>query len=68
MAGITLAMFVAPASGIAAAFAFIRSFIRKNFGLGNFYMDFIRVILTLLLPISFVSALIFMIMGVNLRH
>jgi len=64
MAAITFAMFVAPASGIAAAFAFIRSFIRKNFGLGNFYMDFIRVILTLLLPVSFVSALIFMILGV----
>ena len=64
MAAITFAMFVAPASGIAAAFAFIRSFIRKNFGLGNFYMDFIRVILTLLLPVSFVSALILMIMGV----
>jgi K+-transporting ATPase ATPase A chain len=64
MAAITFAMFVAPASGIAAAFAFIRSFIRKNFGLGNFYMDFIRVILTLLLPVSFVSALILMVMGV----
>ena len=64
MAAITFAMFVAPASGIAAAFAFIRSFIRKNFGLGNFYMDFIRVILTLLLPVSFVSALILMIIGV----
>lgn len=64
MAAITFAMFVAPASGIAAAFAFIRSFIRKNFGLGNFYMDFIRVILTLLLPVSFVSTLILMIMGV----
>ncbi|HET9805420.1 MAG TPA: potassium-transporting ATPase subunit KdpA, partial [Nitrososphaeraceae archaeon] len=50
--------------GIAAAFAFIRSFIRKNFGLGNFYMDFIRVILTLLLPVSFFSALILMIFGV----
>ena len=64
MAAITFTMFVAPASAISAAFAFIRSFIRKNFGLGNFYMDFIRIILTLLLPVSFVSALILMIMGV----
>ena len=64
MLAITFTMFVAPASGIAAAFAFIRSFIRKNFGLGNFYMDFIRVILTLLLPVSFVSALILMVLGV----
>jgi hypothetical protein len=34
MIAITFVMFVAPASAIAAAFAFIRSFIRKNFGLG----------------------------------
>ena len=64
MIAITFTMFVAPASGIVAAFAFIRSFIRKNFGLGNFYMDFIRVILTLLLPVAIVSSLLLMIMGV----
>ncbi|HET9774196.1 MAG TPA: potassium-transporting ATPase subunit KdpA, partial [Nitrososphaeraceae archaeon] len=64
MIAITFTMFVAPASGIAAAFAFIRSFIRKNFGLGNFYRDFIRIILTLLLPVSFLSALILMVLGV----
>ena len=64
MVPITFAMFVAPASGIAAAFAFIRSFIRKNFGLGNFYVDFIRIILTLLLPVAFVSALLLMALGV----
>jgi K+-transporting ATPase ATPase A chain len=64
MVPITFAMFVAPASGMAAAFAFIRSFIRKNFGLGNFYVDFIRIILTLLLPVAFVSALLLMVLGV----
>src|SRR5256886_5398842 len=57
-------MFVAPASGIAAAFAFIRGFIRKNFGLGNYYVDFIRIILTLLLPVAFGSALLLMVLGV----
>jgi potassium-transporting ATPase potassium-binding subunit len=64
MIAITFTMFVAPASGIVAAFAFIRSFIRKNFGLGNFYMDFIRVIVTMLLPVAFVSSLVLMTMGV----
>ena len=63
MIAITFAMFIAPASGIAAAFAFLRSFIRKNFGLGNFYVDFIRIILTLLLPVAFVSALLLMFLG-----
>jgi K+-transporting ATPase ATPase A chain len=56
-------MFVAPGSGIAAAFAFIRGFIRKNFGLGNFYVDFTRIILTLLLPISFLSAILLIFLG-----
>jgi len=64
MVAITFTMFIAPASGIAAAFAFIRSFIRKNYGLGNFYVDFIRIIITLLLPIAFVSSLILMVIGV----
>ncbi|HXT84771.1 MAG TPA: potassium-transporting ATPase subunit KdpA [Verrucomicrobiae bacterium] len=57
-------MFVAPASGIATAFAFIRSFIRQNFGLGNFYVDFTRIILTLLLPVAIVSSLVLMAIGV----
>ena len=57
------AMFVAPASAIAAAFAFIRGFIRKNFGLGNFYVDFTRIILTLLLPVAFFSAILLMALG-----
>jgi K+-transporting ATPase ATPase A chain len=64
MVALTFAMFVAPAFGISMAFAFIRSFIRKNFGLGNFYVDFVRVIITLLLPIAFISSLLLMVTGV----
>lgn len=64
MIGITFMMFVAPASGIAAAFAFIRGFIRKDFGLGNFYVDFTRIIVTFLLPVAFISALILLFLGV----
>ncbi len=64
MIAITFVMFVAPASAIAAAFAFIRSFIRKNFGLGNFYVDFVRIIITLLLPVAFLSSLLLMLLGV----
>jgi K+-transporting ATPase ATPase A chain len=64
MIAITFTQFVAPASGIVAAFALIRSFIRKNFGLGNFYVDFIRVIVTLLLPLAVISALVLMVTGV----
>jgi potassium-transporting ATPase potassium-binding subunit len=64
MVALTFAMFVAPAFGIVTAFAFIRSFIRKNFGLGNFYVDFVRVIITLLLPVAFISSLLLMVTGV----
>ena len=64
MVSLIFVMFVAPASGMAAAFAFIRGFIRKEFGLGNFYVDFTRVIITLLLPISFFSALLLLLLGV----
>ena len=60
MIAITFPMFVAPASAMVAGFAFIRAFIRKNFGLGNFYVDFIRVIITLLLPVTFISSLLLM--------
>ncbi len=63
MIAITFSMFIAPASGIAAAFAFIRSFIRKNFGLGNFYVDLTRIIINLLLPVAVVSSIILMVMG-----
>ena len=64
MIALTFTQFVAPASGIVAAFALIRSFIRKNFGLGNFYVDFIRVIVTLLLPVAVISSLVLMVTGV----
>ena len=63
MIALVFTQFVAPASGIVAAFALIQSFIRKNFGLGNFYVDFIRVIVTLLLPVALVSSLVLMVTG-----
>lgn len=63
MIAIIFIMFIAPASGIAVSFAFIRAFIRKNFGLGNFYVDFTRVIITLLLPVAFISSLLLMVLG-----
>jgi K+-transporting ATPase ATPase A chain len=64
MIGITFVMFVAPGSAIAASFAFIRAFIGKNFGLGNFYVDFTRIVITLLLSVSFISSLLLMAIGV----
>lgn len=62
MIGITFMMFVAPATTLAIAIAFIRGLAGKE--LGNFFVDFVRAIVRVLMPISFVMALIFVAQGV----
>jgi potassium-transporting ATPase potassium-binding subunit len=59
-----LNQFVAPASAIAVGLAFLRPFIQKGNGVGNFYVDFVRSTFTILLPIAFVSAILLMAIGV----
>ncbi len=59
-----LNQFVAPASAVAVGLAFLRPFVRKGKGIGNFYADFVRSVVTILLPIAFVSALLLMAVGV----
>jgi potassium-transporting ATPase potassium-binding subunit len=61
---LSLCQFVAPASAVAVGLAFIRPFVQKGKGLGNFYVDFVRSTLTVLLPISFLAALLLMADGV----
>jgi potassium-transporting ATPase potassium-binding subunit len=58
-----LIQFVAPASVIAVAVAFLRPFVRKGSNLGNFYVDFVRATFTVLLPIALVAALLLMAAG-----
>ncbi|AIQ64072.1 potassium ABC transporter ATPase [Paenibacillus stellifer] len=62
MIAIVFMMFAAPASALAGAIAFIRGLSGKP--LGNFFADMIRCITRILLPISFVLALVFVAMGV----
>jgi K+-transporting ATPase ATPase A chain len=59
-----LCQFVAPASAIAVGLAFLRPFIQKGKGIGNFYADLVRSTFTILLPISFVTALVLMAVSV----
>ncbi len=59
-----VSMFIAPGSAVAAAFAFVRCFKNTSDKVGNFYVDLTRVILTILLPISFIGAIVLMILGV----
>lgn len=62
MIAIVFMMFVAPASGIAVCIAFIRGLSGKSFG--NFFVDMIRAIMRILLPLAFVMAFVFIALGV----
>ncbi|WP_094096187.1 potassium-transporting ATPase subunit KdpA [Paenibacillus physcomitrellae] len=62
MVAIIFLMFAAPASALAAAIAFIRGISGKP--LGNFFVDFIRGITRILLPVSLVMAVVFVALGV----
>jgi K+-transporting ATPase ATPase A chain len=57
---LTVQQFVSPAVGIAAALVLIRGFARKNSPtVGNFWVDLTRALLYVLLPIAFISGIIF---------
>ncbi|MDZ5480342.1 potassium-transporting ATPase subunit KdpA [Bacillus thuringiensis] len=61
MIGITFMMFTAPATTLALAIAFIRGLAGKE--LGNFFVDFVRAIIRVLMPIAFVMAIVFVAQG-----
>ncbi|MGI2792040.1 potassium-transporting ATPase subunit KdpA [Bacillus cytotoxicus] len=61
MIGITFMMFTAPATTLAFAIAFIRGLAGKE--VGNFFVDFVRAIIRVLMPIAFIMALIFVAQG-----
>lgn len=70
MLGLTVQNFIAAATSLALAIAFVRGLARKSSEtLGNFWVDLTRSILWLLLPLSFIFALIMIPQGVlqNLR-
>ncbi|MGN6423509.1 MAG: potassium-transporting ATPase subunit KdpA [Asticcacaulis sp.] len=65
MAGLTVQNFVTPAVGLAVMAAMIRGLARKEAaGIGNFWADMTRAVLYILLPLSFVLALILGAQGV----
>ncbi|WOD66011.1 potassium-transporting ATPase subunit KdpA (plasmid) [Niallia taxi] len=55
-------MFVAPATALAVAIAFIKGLAGKN--IGNFFIDFTKSITRILLPIAFVTSFLFIALGV----
>nr|WP_027504980.1 potassium-transporting ATPase subunit KdpA [Rhodococcus sp. UNC23MFCrub1.1] len=64
--GLAVQNFVSAAVGLAVAVAVIRGFVRVRSGgeLGNFWVDLTRGVLRILLPLSFVVALILLTQGV----
>jgi potassium-transporting ATPase potassium-binding subunit len=58
-----LALFLSPATGLAAAAAMIRGFTRKDGTLGNFYVDIVRSLTRVLIPLAVVGALIMVLLG-----
>lgn len=59
MAGLAVQNFVSAAVGMAVAMALVRGFARTRTGdLGNFWVDLVRTVLRILLPISIVGAIL----------
>src|SRR6185503_16172564 len=70
-AGLAVQNFVSAAVGIAVAVALVRGFARSRTDrLGNFWVDLTRISLRVLLPISFVFAIVFVGAGMieNFHH
>ncbi|HEX3124040.1 MAG TPA: potassium-transporting ATPase subunit KdpA, partial [Rhodanobacteraceae bacterium] len=65
MLGLAVQNFLSAATGIAVLIALIRGFVRRSAsGIGNFWVDVTRSTLYILLPLSFVLALILVAQGV----
>jgi K+-transporting ATPase ATPase A chain len=64
MIAITFPMFTSAATGFAVAIAFIRGLIARQNNLGNFYVDLVRSITRVFLPLSFIVALFLVFQGV----
>jgi K+-transporting ATPase ATPase A chain len=66
--GLVSQNFLAGASGLAAGFAFIRGFSRdRSATIGNFWVDLVRALLWVLLPLAFIGSLILIWQGVPLN-
>jgi K+-transporting ATPase ATPase A chain len=63
MIGIMFPMFTSAATGFALAIAFIRGLVGRKDNLGNFYVDLIRTITRILLPLSLLVALFLVFQG-----
>lgn len=59
-----VALFISAATGLSVAAAMIRGLVQRDGRVGNFYVDLVRTITRLLLPLSFVFAVLLVLLGV----
>lgn len=64
MTAVQFLQFTSAATGICVAVSLIRGFMIKSKDMGNFYTDFVRSLTRLLLPLCFISALVFVALGI----
>lgn len=64
MVVITFFMFISAATGFSAALAFVRGITGKKKTPGNFYVDFVRIITRILLPVCIVASIFYIQQGV----
>ncbi|MEF9839867.1 MAG: potassium-transporting ATPase subunit KdpA [Lachnospiraceae bacterium] len=65
MLGLTVQNFVSAGTGIAVLFALIRGFVKvQKDGLGSFWVDMVRIILYILIPLSLVVSILLVSQGV----
>lgn len=64
MAVMTFFMFTSAASGLAAAFAFMRGIIGRKKTVGNYFVDLVRIITRVLIPFSVVVTILLVWQGV----
>jgi potassium-transporting ATPase potassium-binding subunit len=62
--GLQFMMFLSAATGLAVVVAFIRGFMRRDGTIGNFWVDMVRTMTRVLLPVSIVGALILVALNV----
>jgi potassium-transporting ATPase potassium-binding subunit len=64
MSGVVFLQFTSAATGFCVAVAMIRGFVAKAKDLGNFYVDFVRSLTRLLVPLCIVTSLAFVWLGI----
>ncbi len=59
-----LALFVSAATGLSVLVAMVRGFVRRDGTLGNYYVDLVRTMTRVLLPLAFLFAILLVLFGV----